>query len=93
MNDSYKKVLKAAESFGKKKSYKTNEINPIKNPILRESFVYIPHQIVKKYKKVYIWKCQRCGQSIRRTTSNEPRRGCPVCGDKGAKSFVKERME
>ena len=43
-----------------------------------------------KLKKVYIWQCQDCGQYIKRTTPNEPRRKCPICRSSGVKTFIKE---
>jgi rubredoxin len=40
--------------------------------------------------KVYYWKCQQCGLTFERRTSSEPKR-CPMCADKGAKTFVEEK--
>lgn len=41
-------------------------------------------------KKIYYWKCQDCGLTYQKFTPGEPRRGCPCCGRKGVKSFIKE---
>lgn len=38
-------------------------------------------------KKYYQWKCQKCGLTYSKVTSGEPRRGCPCCGDTGAKRY------
>jgi len=37
---------------------------------------------------LYYWKCQKCGQVFERVSKGEPR-FCPVCRDKGTKTFVR----
>jgi DNA-directed RNA polymerase subunit RPC12/RpoP len=42
---------------------------------------------------VYRWKCQKCGHDWTRLSKDEPIQ-CPVCLDKGAKSYEgKEKTE
>lgn len=41
---------------------------------------------MEKYRTVYRWKCQKCGQDWWRIIKDEPRL-CPVCRDMGAKTF------
>ncbi len=43
-------------------------------------------------RKVYKWKCQKCGQEWTRRLKDEPIL-CPVCRDKGAKDFRGEEWE
>lgn len=39
---------------------------------------------------LYVWKCNKCGNTNPYTKPDEPRGGCKTCGDKGAKRFVKK---
>lgn len=41
-------------------------------------------------RKVYWWQCQDCGEIYPKFSDGEPRRGCPTCGQRGVKTFVKE---
>lgn len=41
---------------------------------------------MERGKKLHWWKCQQCGLTFSRVSSGEPRR-CPVCFDRGAKSY------
>jgi DNA-directed RNA polymerase subunit RPC12/RpoP len=41
---------------------------------------------VTKMRTVYRWKCQKCGHDWTRRSKDEPIQ-CPICLDKGAKSF------
>lgn len=41
----------------------------------------------KKSTKLHWWKCQNCGLTFERVTKGEPRR-CPMCKDKGVKSYM-----
>lgn len=42
---------------------------------------------MKNARQSYRWKCQKCGLTYEKVTPGEPRGGCPLCRDKGAKSF------
>jgi|GEM_PF-5894821 len=42
----------------------------------------------QKIRREWKWKCQNCGQIILRITKGEPRGSCPICKDRGVKSFV-----
>lgn len=44
--------------------------------------------MVKKY--LWMWKCQQCGLVFSRSTDAEPRNPCPICRDRGCKSFVEK---
>ena len=46
-----------------------------------------------KKRKIYWWKCEDCGEIYPKLSEGEPRRGCPTCGGKGVKTFVKEERE
>lgn len=45
-----------------------------------------------KSRMIYKWKCQQCGLIFRRVSKGEPRR-CPMCGDRGCKTYYGRRME
>jgi len=38
-------------------------------------------------KKFYWWMCQNCGLTYEKSTAGEPRAGCPICKDKGVKTY------
>ena len=47
----------------------------------------------KRRRVVYWWKCEDCGETYPKSSPGEPRRGCPTCGQRGVKTFVKEVKE
>jgi len=40
--------------------------------------------------KMYWWKCEDCGEVYPKISAGEPRRGCPTCGAKGVKTFIRK---
>ena len=42
-----------------------------------------------KKKSIYYWKCQDCGLTYQKFTSGEPHWGCPSCGKRGVKIYIK----
>lgn len=45
-----------------------------------------------KRRRVYWWKCEDCGETYSKFSKGEPKRGCPTCGLRGVKTFVKTTM-
>jgi len=42
---------------------------------------------MSKTRKYWWWKCRKCGGSFPVTHNREPRAGCRVCGNRGAKTY------
>lgn len=44
----------------------------------------------KELRRVYLWKCQKCGLDFHLFSKREPRGPCVACGDRGVKSYEGE---